>query len=376
MKSILISSVILCCSVFLVNTPLSAPQPGSPGSEASFLRGTKLYSGIHMEFWNYAQLQTVETVVPVYYSMNLDQYLEGVAVDLVTSPTYGTLIGNDISDNLFGLAGTKARVSYNFNNAILGTFGIQAPTGTNKLSQQQTNTVGALSTKQMNFKVSRYGTGLDLDLTFSTSWELMDDFIIGAAMGILTHGAFNPVDNSQEYNPGNEMSAILGADYTMYTGGKKLRLSGDLTYTHYTADEINNKGVFAAGDKYNLNVTGSTKLSPGYYNSTSLTFTFRTEEKVLAAASSNSPGNDLLFNNRLHLLKYKKYSPFIITRIYKYFADENGNGSAFTAGAGAGGYLALAPRMTLNAEAAMDMGVLNSSFLFGFEINGGVNYAF
>ena len=67
--------------------------------QTSFFRGTKLYTGLHFELWNYDKTQTFETVLPIYYSMDLSNYLSGLALDLVTSPTFATIRYGNIDDS-------------------------------------------------------------------------------------------------------------------------------------------------------------------------------------------------------------------------------------------------------------------------------------
>jgi len=104
---------------------------------------------------------TLETVVPIYYSMSLSRLLEGLALDVVTSPTFAMYGGSDQAqtDKLFAVSNTKIRGSYTVRDFVLVTAGVQIPTGGNKLSQDQMRTAGAISTKQMGFKVSRAGSG-------------------------------------------------------------------------------------------------------------------------------------------------------------------------------------------------------------------------
>ncbi|MBF0429713.1 MAG: hypothetical protein HQK83_00425 [Fibrobacteria bacterium] len=343
----------------------------------SFIRGTRLFTGVHLEYWGYRETNSLETVLPIYYSMDLNNYVQGLSVDLVTSPMFGSLMSEKVTNNesVLGLSNTKARASYNFNNLIISSFGIQVPTGSNEQSLQQQNTVSALSTRNYHFRVSQIGSGLDLDFTVSSSYELFDDFIVGFGAGFLTHGPFTPVEDGLEYNPGEEISAALGADYLLMAGSRQIKFIGDAIFTYYTTDKLDDKDYYQSGFRLNLSISASTRLSPAYYNTLNLVLALRGDGKF-ENGPSYQPGNELLISDYVHFLKHKKFNPFVLARVFLFGENEFEESSAQTFGLGGGGSLKLNNLISARAELIIDAGLMDKDLVFGTEVNGGLNYDF
>ncbi|MFH1759635.1 MAG: hypothetical protein ABIA63_00910 [bacterium] len=372
-NKILLKSKFLLILIILISIPIDAQEP-----RTSFFRGSNIYSGLHLEFWNWSNVQTLETVLPIYYSMNLDAFFDGLAIDAVTSPTFA-LTHKEEANTIFGLAGTKIRTSYNYKNLVIGTFGVQIPTGTNKLSASQTQTVGAIATKQMAFKLSRFNTGLDMDFTASSSYEILEDLVLGASLGFLMHGSFTPTEGMKKYNPGNEFTIALGTDYTIFAMNRKISLYGDFIWTTYTADEYDKKDVFDAGEKITFNLRGSIKLNQYFLNMLGITFNSRGNNTNInndTTVNKIDAGEELLLSNYIYLLGVKKYSPYAIGKISIYGSNGAKSGSAFILGMGGGGSLALAGNISIKAQAVLELGSMTGSALIGMELSGGINYVF
>ncbi|MBD3344055.1 MAG: hypothetical protein GF401_03225 [Chitinivibrionales bacterium] len=343
----------------------------------SFITGSNLYTGVHCEYWNYQKSRTLETVVPLYYSMDLAAITEGLALDLVTSPTFALYSDAVTTDPFFGVANTKLRASYNYEKLVLVTAGIQIPIGTNKLSAQESQVAGAVSTRQMAFKVARIGSGLDMDLTAASSLEIMDNLCVGAAAGFLLHNPYVPHESGAKFNPGDEISFTLGADYTLFTEQIKARLMGDLLFTLYTPDREAGEKVFHAGPRLTVTIMPSVTFANGNVNALAASFMLRSGDEHLSPAGGveRDAGDDIVIANRYYFAS-PDIQPHALAKMSIFSPDASLSTHAFVVGFGGG----FAPRINrqwkLRSEAAIEIGAMNKNFLWGIEIGGGLQFAF
>ena len=42
----------------------------------SFIRGTELFSGLHLEMWSFSETKSLEAVIPIYYGIDLSQFVQ------------------------------------------------------------------------------------------------------------------------------------------------------------------------------------------------------------------------------------------------------------------------------------------------------------
>jgi hypothetical protein len=344
----------------------------------TFFQGTQLYTGLHAEMWNYIDQQTWEAVVPVYYSMGLDKVTKGLALDLVTSPVLAFVTGTG-TGSLFRVAGSKIRASYNVKDYVLVTSGVQIPTGNNNLSAQEQSVVSNMGTRQLGFMVTDVQSGINWNTTATSSFQINDDFIIGAGLGYLLRGRYTPVAGGGSYNPGDELTFTAGCDYTMLFSETKLKLMGEYMFTYYGVDRLNDTTkVFQASPRHTINLRGDLKPARGLRDLAVLSLNLFGENKVWTGTIQQPRGKTDIFtlSNYLYLSKMANISPYVLATVNLFVPNSDVPGQAFVAGLGAGGALQISRTLSVRAQAAVEGGSMNNNGLFGVELNGGINYVF
>jgi|GEM_PF-5748874 hypothetical protein len=366
-----IASAALCCLACL-----AAAQ--TDGGRVSFFHGSQLYTGVHAEVWNFEGQQTWEVVLPIYYSLGLDALATGLAVDAVTSPVLGLLNGPN-AGTLARVAGSKIRASYNFRDFVLFTAGLQVPTSPNKLSTEEQNVVSWLATPEMEFKVSDVQSGLNGNVSASSSYRVNDDFVLGGGIGYLLRGQFVPVDGGGEFDPGDEFTATLGGDYGFLLGRTSVKIMAEYMFTVYGTDRLAGNKVFRAAPRNTINLRFDVKPARGLRDLAVLSLNIYGKNRILSASLppiQRGRTDIFLLTDYLYFAKTGAVSPFILATARLYAQNGGGGGDAFVAGLGGGGAFAVSRALSIRAQAALDGGTLNGSGMFGVEINGGISYVF
>ncbi|MCU0609714.1 MAG: hypothetical protein MUF22_08125 [Chitinispirillaceae bacterium] len=365
---------ILILSLFLgVLAHAGDPAPAQTG----FFRGSQGFSGLHAELWRYAGQSTGEFVLPIYYSIGLKNVAPGLALDVVTSPTLALQAGA-ATNTLFRVAGSKLRASYNFNNLFLATAGVQVPTGSNTLSQSEQSVAGAISTPQMAFKITDMQSGVNGSFSLASSIQVDDDLVVGAAVGGLVRSEFIPVKDAKAFNPGDELTATLGADYTLQLSGSRLTLMGEYLFSYYTWDRSGNIAFYHAAPRHGINLRADHKPVQGVRNLAALAFNLYGKNRQLVAGSiTNKVRSDIfLLNDYLYFPAVRNMFPYALVTANVFTEGGSGTGKAVVGGLGGGGAWQMSRAMVIRGQAVLQGGAMNRTPLYGIELNGGVQYVF
>jgi len=348
-------------------------------SKQTFFHGSELYAGIHTEMWNDFQVkqQTWESVLPVYYSMNLDKVTQGLALDAVTSPTLAFQTGDGVNNNVLPrIAGSKVRASYNFKDYFLATTGVQIPTGNSKLSSSEVPVAGAIATPQMAFQVSDVQTGFNWSSSLSSSYQLTDELVVGAGASYLLRGSYIPVDSSGTYKPGDELTLTVGTDYDILFGDMQVKLMGEYMFSWYGTDTYNNSDVYQALIRHTINLRADCKPQNGLRNLAVLSFNIFGKNGLNKLSQYTGKADIFLLSDYVYLRPIAAFSPYVIANV-NMFANNNGEGgNAFVGGAGAGCSMEINRALSIRAQLVLQGGALNGYGLVGAELNGGINYVF
>jgi hypothetical protein len=377
--------ILMCAAAFCaqINT-----------TRINFFEGSQGYIGLHAELWRYTGQSTLEFVLPLYYSLGLPQVTPGLALDVVTSPTYAvqTGVGNDAS-SVLRVAGSKLRFSYNCKNLFLATAGVQIPTGTNALSMKEVPAAAAISTPQMAFKIADVQSGFNEDFTVATSLDMGDDFVLGGALGYLIKGGFTPVEKAKTFSPGNEFTFTAGADYTMQFPQSKLKLMGEYMFTYYGRDKYDDTAFHQAAPRHTINLRADLKPAHGLRNLAVLSFNLYGTNKAISPEKQIPVGGGgtstipektfetartdiLLFNDFLYFHPGRTLAPYAVLTSNIFTPSGGATGDAVVFGLGAGGSLYLSRVMTIRAQLVIEGGEMNKNMMLGGELNGGVQYVF
>ncbi|MDP6041002.1 MAG: hypothetical protein QGG64_20805, partial [Candidatus Latescibacteria bacterium] len=87
------------------------------------------------------------------------------------------------------------------------------PTGKRSLNVPDANTVGILARNDLGFPVRTFGQGLDLGGTLSVARH-RGHWSMSAGIRVIRKGAYTPLAGATTYKPGDEVSGLIGIDYT------------------------------------------------------------------------------------------------------------------------------------------------------------------
>jgi hypothetical protein len=157
------------------------------------------------------------------------------------------------TDQVAGLADTKLKgFGHLWDGRILLSLGVNLPTGRTSLNDEEISAVRGVSPTVLDFRMRRYGEGLDLDLGASVGLEVGSGWNVGGGIGFLGKGEYD-LDTRTKYEPGDEFSMILGADYRRHG----LLVTFDAVYRFYGEDQFGDEGTFRDGSQIEFTTSAS-----------------------------------------------------------------------------------------------------------------------
>jgi len=161
--------------------------------------------------------------------------------------------------DLSGLTDSRIQISRALaDDQFLVSFGINLPTGKNKLDQDQFEVLRVLSDEYYNFPLKSFGEGLNLysevlGAAFAGEW------IVGGGLGVSYHGSYEPTDNGVSYQPGMRFYLTGSAEIVFNEQyAERLRFDGVLTVA--AADQADDQDVFKDGPWVDLSASGTRKF--------------------------------------------------------------------------------------------------------------------
>jgi len=178
--------------------------------------------------------------------------------------------GGDVT-SLSGLTDTQLGFTYRIESAnVMLTLGINAPTGKRSLTPDEFNTDTLVSKDVYAFYIPRYGQGLNVHPAAVWAFPLSDQFVIGVGGGFQYMGAYLPLQDYGDYDPGDEWIVSGGWEFTL---SESSRLSSDVIYSRYGRDKFNSLEVYQPGNKLAVSVIYHQYFE---YNELSLRVRYRT----------------------------------------------------------------------------------------------------
>ena len=330
------------------------------------------FSGSY-QYWKAKDDNINQFSFPVAFILPLgDQLL----IDFVTTPTTSTAI--TVQENsLSGLSDTRMRGSFLFDNQrLLFTFGLNLPSGKNRLTTDELSVANILSLHALNFYVPILGQGLDASVGLIMAQPL-GPFVLGFGGGYLYRGRYDPYKNIDlSYDPGDEFSLSAGLDIPMT---RKDKIYLDFSYTFYTDDRSRDVSVFQAGNRFSF--SGMYYL-PREIWSYLFTIKSRIQSKNKIGSGDLVPER-LNYNNSENELSFTTFLNWDRKTIYhamlqgKFFANNaTGVGADSLGGFGMGFERQLSKKFRFLSSTRFYFGNydVGPSFvnLFGFEIFGGL----
>lgn len=155
------------------------------------------------------------------------------------------------TSNIQGITDTRLSFSYVFpGDEFWFVSGFSYPTGKTKLTSQEIQISTLLSQTAFGYKVPVFGQGIvgNAGLTYAAS--ITRRFVMGLGINYIYKGNYEPVLSTAstiDYNPGDEVSGNIGADYLTFS--KKFRFSIDISGSYFFQDKLNGSIIFQSGPR-------------------------------------------------------------------------------------------------------------------------------
>jgi hypothetical protein len=235
-----ISTTVLVGGLLLLLVPARAQE-----GENAFFRGADFSSTLKGSYWRAGGRNLAQVVIPIVYSHAFNNQF---SLDVTSSPALAAASDQDM---ILGVASTKLRASYIYNNLVLLTAGVRVPSGTNNLSPSQAGTAGVLATRPLSFTVPSFTGGLNAILSAATAYSFgfigPGEMAAGLAASYQFKGGFTPLAEGKDYNPGDEIGANASLEYTLTGSGKIYRFSGNAAFTFFFDDTYGDRDIFSPG---------------------------------------------------------------------------------------------------------------------------------
>jgi hypothetical protein len=177
-----------------------------------------------------ASVTAAQWVAPVVASFGLSQ---GVELLLQGAAQSGTVDAHE-SSSLSGATDARAALRWNpAGGRLLLEAGVNIPTGTRELDEEQQRVAFALAPPFLGYRVRQAGRGFDAGGGIILAFPLSDGWALGVGGSYLHRGSFRALKDGPEIRPGGEITASAGFDGKI--GGTNVRLDG--TRRIYGRDE-------------------------------------------------------------------------------------------------------------------------------------------
>jgi hypothetical protein len=155
-------------------------------------------------------------------------------------------IGGYVS-SLNGITDLQSMLSYYLrgSNTTLN-FGLNLPSGTKNLSQDQFSTSSIMSRNVFSLQVPNFSQGLNISAGVTRVFIVSETVVLGIGCSYLLKGKYKPLENLDDYDPGNEFLLNIGADFRLNSSSS---ISSDLILNWYGTDNLAGQKIFSPGNK-------------------------------------------------------------------------------------------------------------------------------
>jgi len=164
-------------------------------------------------------------------------------------------VGGDNLTTVSGISDVEATVSYAASvgaGSVIGTISATAPTGTDRHTRDEFDTVTLLSQDLYPVRVPGFGHGGGVGGGATWAVSVDESFVVGIGASYRHRGGYKPVEGLQgTYNPGNETRLTGGFDYRI---GPTSALSADVSFFLYGTDTLDYEEQFNVGNRLFLRV--------------------------------------------------------------------------------------------------------------------------
>lgn len=209
---------------------------------------TTIYSNVVFQKWNRTVKDKDASIrqisIPFFISYPVSQRFHLFISEANSMSKYDTEEKKHVSKSLNGIGDTQIQLLGSMADGhVLLSCGLNIPTG-KKFDED--NIVHTLRQEAYDFEIGKLeeGPGLSLGMVFV---KTIAPVTFDAGISYFYKGSYSP-KNEEEYNPGNLLNFTLGFD----TEIASTMLRSDLSYTHSTPVQRDNKETFRQGDQFDF----------------------------------------------------------------------------------------------------------------------------
>lgn len=159
---------------------------------------------------------------------------------------------SDSISPISGLGDTQIGASYFLPDEHLLFIGdINFPSGLKVPSKEKQIMSSIAGFNALGYQVQSFGQGFDFQVGAAYAYELSQKVIMNIGGAYLHRGEYQPIDTLGQYNPGDEFTFDVGADYSY---SRRVHASFDAAMTYYLDDKltsVDTKGN-AIGDPFTI----------------------------------------------------------------------------------------------------------------------------
>ncbi len=231
-------TVILCCTVALFTLLCGSSVLG----QIIYGQPTSGNVGVVYTSWKASYPTGSDTTVS-QFAMPFNGFVP-IKDDLDVSifmANASTSVDSDREYKMSGLSDVRIQGNHSFvDDQILLSLGISLPTGKKKLNDNERPALQQLSQNYLDFPVQRLGEGFGFNILLGGATMLGERIRGGAGLMYQYVGSYEPYEGWDKYNPGDLISANVGADFE----GESSVVSVDAIYTMYTDDKTDDRRIF------------------------------------------------------------------------------------------------------------------------------------
>jgi hypothetical protein len=202
--------------------------------------------------------QGTVSIMPLYQSWSVDsrfsEFSTGIGLYYPLSRTASLSVrtshaatGGDPA-SISGLGDIQLGGSYHLEryHLVLG-LGVNIPSGVKEMTQEEFETSVLFSNTLFDFRMPSFGQGLTLNPSAVWALPVNDNLVLGAGASYQYRGAFKPLKDYDDFDPGDEVLLTGGVDARL---DETNTVSVDLIVSFYGSDKLGSEEVFAGGNKF------------------------------------------------------------------------------------------------------------------------------
>ncbi|MAT39873.1 MAG: hypothetical protein CL946_09755 [Ectothiorhodospiraceae bacterium] len=249
----------------ILTVSLHAQEDGYILNQPGYVKIMPMYQSWNIDWVNSTDMTLSSADVEFHYPVS-----EQLSATLRTAPL--STGGNFAESN--GMTDTQIGLTYTFpKQHLLAVLGLNIPTGQTELPIDDFLTNLSLSNRIFEFNSPVMGQGFNVHPGLIWALPLSKSLVLGVGATYQYKGAYIPLDNGGEYDPGDEILGTVGLDYRL---SETSVVSADVVYVHYGEDTYWGERVFEYGDRVSVNAQFRTSFG---YNVLWLYARYRTKEE-------------------------------------------------------------------------------------------------